>query len=215
MIERLTAVWFHLIRWGFHLLYHQLAWSYDMVSWLVSLGHWRNWQLAGLSFVQGERVLELGHGTGHMLAQMEARGWQAVGLDLSPQMGRLARARTAVPLLNASATQLPFADGLFDTVFATFPTNYIVQPETVAEVARVLGKNGRLVIVPSANLTSDGWLYRLIAWAFWVTGQQTEADNEQVWDSWGGAFAPYFDLTSHLISLDGSEVMVLVAECPS
>jgi SAM-dependent methyltransferase len=86
-------LWIKLIRFGFRLLYNELAWTYDAVSWLVSLGHWRQWQRAALPFVMGQRVLEIGHGPGHMLAALRAQGVNVIGLDLSPFMGQMARQR--------------------------------------------------------------------------------------------------------------------------
>ncbi|MCB9446672.1 MAG: class I SAM-dependent methyltransferase, partial [Ardenticatenaceae bacterium] len=50
-------LWKKLIRFGFRLLYNELAWTYDAVSWLVSLGDWRSWQQAALPFVLGPDVL--------------------------------------------------------------------------------------------------------------------------------------------------------------
>ena len=54
MIHKL---WVTLVRFGFRLLYYELAWTYDLVSWLVSLGEWVRWHRAGLPFVQGPNVL--------------------------------------------------------------------------------------------------------------------------------------------------------------
>ena len=53
-----------LLRIGFHLLYNELAWSYDLVSWAVSLGQWRTWGRASLRYLLGPRVLEVAFGTG-------------------------------------------------------------------------------------------------------------------------------------------------------
>ena len=80
---------------AFHLLYHQFAWAYDAVSAAVSLGRWCDWGMAALPFLSGPRVLELGHGPGHLLAAMAGGEWRVTGLDLSPQMGFLARRRLA------------------------------------------------------------------------------------------------------------------------
>ncbi len=119
--------WQKLVRFGFRLLYHELAWTYDVVSWVVSLGEWRRWQRAALPYVQGPRVLEIGHGPGHMLLALQMKGCRVMGLDLSPQMGRLARKRApSVPLVRGRVQDLPYAEGSFDTVLATFPTEYVV-----------------------------------------------------------------------------------------
>src|SRR5512139_2655394 len=81
-----------LVRFGFHLLYYELAFTYDAVAWLVSLGQWQAWGRTVLKRVRGPRVLEIGHGPGHLLIALARSGHlQPVGIDLSPQMIRLAR----------------------------------------------------------------------------------------------------------------------------
>jgi len=69
----------HLVVSAFHLLYHEAAWAYDAVAAAVSLGQWRAWGAAALPFLPGPRVLELGHGPGHMLIALTAAGYDAAG----------------------------------------------------------------------------------------------------------------------------------------
>ncbi len=165
------------MQFGFRLLYNELAWTYDGVSWLVSLGEWRNWQRAALPFVTGERVLEVGHGPGHMLLDLATAVPHVAGLDLSPYMGRQARQRLEkaglpVTLAQGRAQELPWATAVFDTVLATFPTDYVLAPETIASVYRVLKENGRFLLVPEGYLTGQGVVYRFIEWLFRITGQR-------------------------------------------
>ena len=89
----LSGLWGRLVRFGFRLLYNELAWSYDMVSWAVSLGSWRRWQIGSLRFVTGRDVLEIAHGPGHMLSELSTRGFRVTGCDLSPAMGKQAKRR--------------------------------------------------------------------------------------------------------------------------
>lgn len=163
-------LWRSFYRWAATRLYNEFAWAYDAVSWLVSLGHWAGWRKAALAHVRGERVLEVGCGTGDLLIAMAARGWKACGLDLSPAMHRITARKLRQRGLNAPRvcgyTQaLPFADGSFDTLIATFPAEYIVAPETLREAARVLTADGRFVV---AGLTAQvehpllRWLVRPI-----------------------------------------------------
>ncbi|HSH02574.1 MAG TPA: class I SAM-dependent methyltransferase, partial [Anaerolineae bacterium] len=86
----LTKLWWRLVGFGFRLLYYEMAWTYDVVSWVVSLGAWRSWARAALPYVVGKRVVEVGHGPGHLLADLAEVGYEVVGVDLSPYMGRLA-----------------------------------------------------------------------------------------------------------------------------
>lgn len=172
----MRRLWWTLLRHFFRLLYHQCAWTYDLVAWAVSLGQWRAWGRTALRHLQGTRVLELAHGPGHLLAAMAQQGWVPVGLDLSPYMGRLARrrlqrTRLAVPLVRARAQALPFCDGCFDSAVATFPTEFIVDLATLRETARVLQPGGRLVVVAWARLSERDPLSRFVGWLYQVTGQ--------------------------------------------
>ncbi len=216
IMMNLFAYWQQLVRFGFRLLYNELAWTYDGVSWLVSLGAWRAWREAVLPFVQGGRVLEIGHGPGHLLLALAQRGHAAVGLDLSSFMGRqagrrLQQAGGVVPLVQGRVQRLPFAAGSFETVVATFPTDYVLAWETLTAVHRTLTPNGIFVIVPEGHLTGSSWLHRAIGWLFWATGQQSAA-VEPDWEVLRGVLtAVGFTVTIHTISLPGSVVTVVVA----
>ncbi|MCR4406023.1 MAG: methyltransferase domain-containing protein [Anaerolineae bacterium] len=170
-------LWIALVRWGFHLLYNQFAWTYDVVSWLVSLGNWRRWQRAAIPYLPGERVLDLAFGTGNLLIDLAGAGYRPYGLDLSPYMVRIARRKLRrrgldVPLCRGWAQALPFTDGAFDAVVSTFPAEFILQPSTLREVARVLRPGGRAVVVAEARLKGHGFLSRFIEWLYAITGQR-------------------------------------------
>ncbi|MCB9005358.1 MAG: methyltransferase domain-containing protein [Ardenticatenaceae bacterium] len=204
------SFWYQLLRFGFRLLYHELAWTYDVVSWVVSLGEWRRWQQAALPFMQGQRVLEIGHGPGHILLALQQAGFAVTGLDLSPQMGRLARRRApSVPLVRGWVQALPFAAGSFDTVLATFPTEYVVDVRTMTAVSRVLGQNGRFLIIPEGHLTTTGPVTRFIEWLFCITGQRQEGG----WEPYLAHFrAAGFRVTVEQITFERSAATVVICE---
>jgi ubiquinone/menaquinone biosynthesis C-methylase UbiE len=165
-----------LLRFGFRLLYNEGAWTYDWVARFVSMGQWRSWQRAALTHLRGQRVLEIAHGTGNMLLELSALGFRPTGLDMSRAMGRIAtqKLRTrglGVPLVRARVQSLPLADGAFPSLLATFPTDFIIAPETIAEVKRVLQPGGVLVFVPVAEITGPAWRDRFAEWLFRITGQ--------------------------------------------
>lgn len=172
----MREAWHAFLRLFFRLLYNEFAWSYDLVAGLVSLGQWKAWGRTTLSYVHGERVLELGHGPGHLLLALADQGLTAMGLDLSPSMGRQARRRlcrsdVTVPLVRGHAQTLPFRSGSFDSVVATFPTEYIIHPQTLHEVMRILPPHGRLVVAVGARFKGEGLLADLLTWLYRITGQ--------------------------------------------
>jgi ubiquinone/menaquinone biosynthesis C-methylase UbiE len=66
-------------------------------------------------------------------------------------------------LTRGLAQALPFPNEAFETIVATFPTEYITEPATLAEVKRCLTHGGRLVVLPVAlprNPFLD-WLFRV------------------------------------------------------
>ena len=180
MKSELPGPWRSLVRFGFRLLYNEMAFTYDSVSWLVSLGDWHSWQRAGikhLNVASGARVLELAHGTANLQIDLRAAGIDSVGIDFSAAMGRIARRKMIqhglVPrLARARAQALPFPAKTFAAVIATFPTEFIVDPATLDEVHRVLKDAGRLVIVPNGVLTKGGVAREGLEAAYRVTGQR-------------------------------------------
>ena len=204
----------------FHLLYHQLAWTYDAISAVVSLGSWQEWGAAALPFLPGPRVLELGHGPGHLLVRLSSGHWRPVGLDLSPQMNRLARQRlrrlaSPVPLILGRAQTLPFQSASFDGLVATFPTPYILSEQTMREARRVLRPDGRLVIVPEAEIVQRGLLARVVRWLNSVSGQGSSFGNDGPAEEpiWSGALrAQGFRVSIHHVTLSSSVVLVVVAD---
>jgi len=218
----LEHIWRKLIRFGFRLLYNELAWAYDAVSWVVSLGNWREWQRAALPFIEGTHILEIGHGPGHMLATLQMAGYQVIGLDLSPFMGRLAQNRTAASLIRGKVQDLPFATAIFDTILSTFPTNFIIYPETITAVSRTLKPGGRFVIVPAGQLTGNSHIHRFIEWLYQITGQRQEPfslDESQQWplrDQWEWFEELFrtngFEIDVKHIELDRSIATIMIAD---
>ena len=167
----------HFMRLFFQWLYHPLAFTYDLVAATVSFGRWNDWVREVLPHVRGTRVLEMGHGPGHLQRSLLDLGLTPVGLDESAQMGRLAKARllksdhAKINLVRGVAQSLPFPNAHFDTLLSTFPTEYLFDPQTLSEVWRVLNNGGRLVVLPAAWPRNP-----LLGWLFRVTGQSsTEA----------------------------------------
>jgi ubiquinone/menaquinone biosynthesis C-methylase UbiE len=168
-----------LLRFFFSHLYTTFAWAYDLVAWTTSIGQWRTWQTAALAAAPAGRLLELGHGPGHLLLNLARRGQEAIGVDVSPQMGRLAARRlrrSGMPpnVIRAKAQALPLPYAHFDGVLSTFPSEYVFDPDTLAEVQRVLRPGGSFIVIPMAEITGTSLPDRFAAWLYRVTGQFIE-----------------------------------------
>jgi ubiquinone/menaquinone biosynthesis C-methylase UbiE len=180
------------VKLGFHLLYHQFAFTYDAVAGLVSLGHWQAWGRTALDRVRGARVLEIGHGPGHLLITLARSGRRPIGIDLSPQMIRLAQrnirqAGVSVSQVQCRVQALPFRSGVFDSVVSTFPSDYIADVATLHEVQRVTSDRGRLIVVFGAQLIGREPSKLLIEWLYQLTGQREAKfdDEESIFDQVG------------------------------
>ncbi|MGL4648231.1 MAG: class I SAM-dependent methyltransferase, partial [Caldilineaceae bacterium] len=146
-----------LYLWACERLYHELAPAYDWAAAAVSLGAWDAWRRSALAHLppaddaQSLRVLELGPGTGALLAQMVDAGHTVVGLERSAPMVATALAsqpwRGRAPLCQGDARALPFGAASFDAALATFPAPFILEAATLAEAARVIRPGGRLIVV--------------------------------------------------------------------
>ena len=91
--------------------------------------------------------LDIACGTGHYFAAIRSTGRTVIGLDVSYDQLRIAQSRER-NLVNASATQLPFADGVFRTVTVVWASTDIDDfAATVKEIVRVLEPGGRLVVL--------------------------------------------------------------------
>ena len=209
------TIWTKLILFAFHRLYNELAWTYDVVSWVVSLGDWRAWQRAVLPYLHEGTVLEIAHGPGHLLVDLHAAATHTIGLDLSPAMGRLARknmrrAGVNIPLTRGRVQGLPFAAASFDNVISTFPAEFVAERATLQEVGRVLRSRGQFLIVPEGHLTGRGplfWLVELL-WRATLRGKP----DEQVWQPFVARLEQAgFSVAIHPIHLKFSGTTVIVA----
>jgi len=68
---------------------------------------------------EGERVLDIGTGTGRFLRPLINAGIDAYGFDISMSMLRKARAKGLTKLVQGDATRLPFSNGSFKASLVT------------------------------------------------------------------------------------------------
>jgi ubiquinone/menaquinone biosynthesis C-methylase UbiE len=185
--------WWRLVKFSFHLLYHEMAFTYDLVSKVVSFGQWHCWQRAALPYLSNTGkgiILELAHGTGNLQLDLQRADYRSIGYDLSSQMGQIARRKMLQHNLNPQlirgmAQQLPFADASFAAIVSTFPTNFIVSPDTLKEAYRVLQSDACMIVVLNGVMTSSDRLTQFMEWLYQITGQR-EAIDYKPEDYFGG-----------------------------
>lgn len=111
--------------------------------------------LRGARLGSHPRLLDVGCSTGHLLADLRAAfpGAELAGVDA--EAAGLPRAHEAVPdapLMYASATDLPLADGVVDGLVALNLLEHLADDvAALAEFARVLRPGGRAIVVVPAN----------------------------------------------------------------
>lgn len=140
-------------------MFDGVASRYDLTNTVLSFGRDRGWRRAtrdALGLRAGERVLDVGAGTGVSTEELARSGAYAVGADLSVGMLRAGRrSRPDVPLLAGDALGLPFPDGTFDAVTISFALRNVVDPDAaLRELARVTRPGGRLVVCEFSHPTN-------------------------------------------------------------
>lgn len=103
---------------------------------------------------QGQRILDLGCGTGTLGIQVKQRqpGAEVVGLDADPEMldrarEKAVRAGVELELTEGLSTELPYEDASFDRVLSTLFFHHLdpePKSQTTREIARVLRPGGEL-----------------------------------------------------------------------
>lgn len=145
--------------------YDRQAGRYDFSEAPIEFLAFRRLRKRLWSEVRGDRLLEIGVGTGKNLAY-HPRHARSVAVDLSPRMLRKAARRARdlgrdVDLVLADAQHLPFRDGAFDVAVATFVFCSVPDPVVgLREVNRVVGVDGEIALLEHVRAGNPvvGWL---------------------------------------------------------
>jgi demethylmenaquinone methyltransferase/2-methoxy-6-polyprenyl-1,4-benzoquinol methylase len=157
--------------------YNRLSRWYDVIAGSTEKKY-RDWGLEKLSAHPGEKILEIGFGTGHCLAALAKsvgpRG-RVVGVDISDGMLAIARERLQqeglserVDLRLGDAVKLDFLEaGSLDAVFMSFTLELFDNPEiprVLMECHRVLKPEGRAAVVSMTKTDPPGIAVRIYEW---------------------------------------------------
>ncbi len=126
---------------------------------------------------KGEKVLDIGFGTGWVLERivpLVGEQNMTYGLDYSEGMKKVALANlkkknfdTSVELATANVKKMPYPDTSFDVIFVSFLLDLLPKEEisrALAEIKRVLKPDGRLIVVSMTK--KGGGLYRAARWLY-------------------------------------------------
>lgn len=157
--------------------------SYDRISkWYDVLAgrfekKYRGAGLKNLNAKDGEKVLEIGFGTGQCilsLAQSVRNSGEVYGIDLSEGMCSITRAKISRKrlskrvLLNCGdAAKLPFKADIFDAIYMSFTLELFDTPEipvVLNECQRILRRKSRISVVAMSKKKA-GLMLRLYEWA--------------------------------------------------
>ena len=157
--------------------YNRLSRWYDVVAGSTEKKY-RDWGLEKLSAQPGEKILEIGFGTGHCLvalAKAVGPAGRVIGLDISDGMLSIAKERLQQEALNervdlhlGDAANLDFLEsGSLDGVFMSFTLELFDNPEiprVLQECYRILKTGGRIAVVSMTKTNPPGMAVRMYEW---------------------------------------------------
>jgi len=135
---------------------------------------------AGLEMLdaqEGQRILEIGFGTGHSLVELGLAvgpSGRVFGIDLSEKMVEISQRRIdeqglhdRVELSRGDALHLPYRSNSLDGIFMSFTLELFDTPEipvVLNECKRVLKPGGRVTVIGMSRVLPEGLVTELFEW---------------------------------------------------
>lgn len=149
--------------------YRRVAGIYDRLFEPLNRGL-RQLGLRMFPLEQGQKVLDVGCGTGVHLDLYRKSRCELYGIDSSPSMLDVARARLGeeADLRLSDATNMPYESDTFDLVLCMLALHEMDQPErmsVISEMKRVLKADGRILLIDfhaGPALPLKGWITKPI-----------------------------------------------------
>jgi SAM-dependent methyltransferase len=220
-------------------------WEQRSTSWIEAedftgmvTGSFGRRAIDGLALEPGERVLDVGCGTGPTTIELARRvmpGGAVLGVDIAPSMLEAARARAAsegidnAEFVVADAQAGDLGDGGFDAVFSQFGVMFFSDPGAAfANLRRFLREGGRIAFACWQDVFVNEWMLVPGSAVVAVTGQLPPmpgpgepgpfslADPAHVEDLLAGAGFGSIDVVPHseqvVVSADQVEMVVGAAQ---
>jgi demethylmenaquinone methyltransferase/2-methoxy-6-polyprenyl-1,4-benzoquinol methylase len=158
-------------------LFEGLPSHYDRLGAVMSFGQdprWRRALVQAIDPAPSERVLDVATGTGMVAFTLARSGCTVVGLDQSPQMLTVARAKLQgapelvdhTTFVQGEAERLPFESASFDALTFTYLLRYVDdRAATLSELARVVRPGGRIGMV---EFSVPSWPAPRALWRLYV-----------------------------------------------
>ena len=158
-------------------MFNAVAPRYDFLNRVLSVGYDRYWRKVAvnqLGKISNKTFLDVATGTGDIALEIAMRypsALQVIGMDFSQSMLKLGSNKIneknldrEIPLIPASAENIPLKDQVFDGAITAFGVrNFSDAQKGLLEMYRVLKPNGKIVVLefsfPKYRLLQ--WLYRL------------------------------------------------------
>jgi 2-polyprenyl-3-methyl-5-hydroxy-6-metoxy-1,4-benzoquinol methylase len=132
----------------------------------------------------GARLLEIGSGLGHLVGQLEDI-FDTYGMDLNHWAVKESKpVATSTALQNASAEEIPFADGVFGVVIIKHIVEHLPNPEkAITEIGRVTTPGGTLILA-TPNLDSLLKPWKGESWIGYQDPTHISLKPPAVWLDW-------------------------------